>query len=111
MIPTPHIGYIILAKQAANVSNYRYFGECNGLPVRLDNVGERKVGPDQYAFTGLCPCGQYHPMVRKVIRTSMPSNHECDARCMNATGRVMNCQCSCGGKNHGRGTSLRCEAA
>lgn len=38
-----------------------------------------------------------------------PSLHECDARCMNATGRVMNCECSCGGKNHGRG-SMVCAA-
>ena len=33
---------------------------------------------------------------------SNPSRHECDARCMNATGRVMKCECSCGGKNHGK---------
>lgn len=40
-----------------------------------------------------------------------PSRHECDARCLNATGRVMKCECSCGGKNHGRGSSIVCEAA
>lgn len=39
-----------------------------------------------------------------------PSRHECDARCLNATGRVMKCECACGGKNHGRG-SVVCEAA
>ena len=50
--------------------------------------------------------------VQRVVRfKSNPSRHECDARCMNATGRTMNCECSCGGKNHGRGTSLSCEAA
>lgn len=47
---------------------------------------------------------------RVVVRKSMPSNHECDARCMNATGRTMQCECSCGGKNHGKGR-LNCEAA
>lgn len=50
----------------------------------------------------------------KVNRTveikSNPSRHECDDRCMNATGRVMKCECKCGGKNHGRG-SFVCEAA
>jgi hypothetical protein len=47
---------------------------------------------------------------RVVRRKSMPSNHECDARCMNATGRTMQCECSCGGKNHGKGRIV-CEAA
>jgi hypothetical protein len=47
---------------------------------------------------------------RVVVRKQMPSNHECDARCMNATGRTMQCECSCGGKNHGKGR-IMCEAA
>ena len=46
---------------------------------------------------------------RVITYKSNPSRHECDARCMNATGRTMNCECSCGGKNHGRG-SLACAA-
>lgn len=29
------------------------------------------------------------------------ADHVCDARCMNAIGP--NCECGCGGKNHGRG--------
>ena len=32
-------------------------------------------------------------------RVDKPSLHKCDARCMNAKGH--NCECSCGGKNHG----------
>lgn len=47
---------------------------------------------------------------RKVEFKSNPSRHECDARCVNATGLIMKCECSCGGKNHGRG-SIVCEAA
>lgn len=39
-----------------------------------------------------------------------PSRHECDSRCLNATGRNMKCECSCGGKNHGRGAYI-CETA
>ena len=42
---------------------------------------------------------------RMVRMKSNPSLHECDARCMGAKGRTMNCECSCGGKNHGRGFS------
>ncbi len=40
---------------------------------------------------------------RVIEYKSNPSKHECDARCTHATGRVMKCECSCGGKNHGRG--------
>lgn len=40
---------------------------------------------------------------RIVNYKSNPSRHECDARCMNASGRTMNCECACGGKNHGKG--------
>lgn len=40
---------------------------------------------------------------RVVIRRSSPSLHKCDSRCANATGRTMQCECSCGGRNHGKG--------
>jgi hypothetical protein len=43
------------------------------------------------------------PVTRSIEYKSFPSRHECDARCINATGRVMRCECSCGGKNHGKG--------
>jgi hypothetical protein len=48
---------------------------------------------------------------RKIEFKSNPSRHECDSRCVNATGLIMKCECSCGGKNHGRGSSMICEAA
>lgn len=48
---------------------------------------------------------------RRVQYKSNPSRHECDARCMNATGRTMQCECACGGKNHGRGSFVCAEAA
>jgi hypothetical protein len=38
---------------------------------------------------------------RKIEFKSNPSRHECDARCTHATGKIMKCECSCGGKNHG----------
>ena len=47
--------------------------------------------------------GPVLPVTRVINYKSNPSKHECDARCMNASGRTMNCECSCGGKNHGRG--------
>lgn len=45
----------------------------------------------------------YLPANRVVRLKSNPSKHECDARCMFAKGRTMQCECSCGGKNHGAG--------
>lgn len=45
----------------------------------------------------------YVPVERVINYSLRPSKHECDARCMNAKGRTMNCECACGGKNHGRG--------
>ena len=47
---------------------------------------------------------------RVIEYKSNPSRHECDARCFNATGRVMKCECSCGGKNHGRGETTGIES-
>ena len=52
--------------------------------------------------------GPLYPVTRMITYKSQPSRHECDARCMNATGRTMNCECACNGKNHGRGSSLNC---
>lgn len=39
------------------------------------------------------------PVSRAISFKVDGSNHKCDARCLNATGH--NCECSCGGKNHG----------
>lgn len=49
-------------------------------------------------------------ITRTVQMKANPSRHECDARCFNASGRVMNCECSCGGKNHGKGRFACVEA-
>lgn len=49
-------------------------------------------------------------ITRTVQMKASPSRHDCDARCFNATGRTMNCECACGGVNHGKGRFM-CEAA
>lgn len=47
---------------------------------------------------GLCPwCGE--SMGHGIIYGTYNSEVECDARCTGAHGH--NCECSCGGKNHG----------
>jgi hypothetical protein len=82
------------------LTSVRYMG---GVPHGLPQ-GETAVFVQGVGFTG------YVPADRTVQYKSNPSRHDCDARCFNATGRVMKCECSCGGKNHGRGAFM-CEAA
>jgi hypothetical protein len=41
------------------------------------------------------------PVTRVIFFKKNASLHKCDARCLSATGH--NCECSCGGKNHGAG--------
>ena len=43
--------------------------------------------------------GVLHPVRRSIYYRNRPSLHECNGRCMGATGE--NCECSCGGANHG----------
>lgn len=94
------------------MANLKYFAECNGQAVELVNVrhdGHVKTTAEH--FSGICSCGQRHIAARLIEFKSQPRRHACDARCLNATGRIMKCECSCNGKNHGRGSALVCEAA
>ena len=45
--------------------------------------------------------GNLYPVQRKINYSKHPSLHKCDGRCVNARGG--NCECSCGGVNHGIG--------
>lgn len=95
------------------MANIKYFAECNGQAVELTNVAHNgsPYRPRAEHFDGRCVCGARHQATRMVVRKSNPSRHECDARCVNATGRTMQCECSCGGKNHGRGFTCTTGAA
>jgi len=104
------------------MANYRYFADINGEAIELASI--RHVGPGvrASAFEGV-PVGTKPVFVagkgftgfiratRKIEMKSAPSRHVCDARCFNATGRIMKCECSCGGKNHGRGAFACVEVA
>lgn len=85
--------------------------------TELSGVHERNgafvgyVSKDRLVFVPGIGWTGYVPVERTVEYKSNPSRHECDARCLNATGRVMKCECSCGGKNHGRGSFICAEAA
>ncbi|WP_258570025.1 hypothetical protein [Burkholderia sp. MBR-1] len=43
------------------------------------------------------------PVDRQIVYQDQPSRHACDARCLNANGKIMRCECACGGRNHGLG--------
>lgn len=90
-----------------------YFnGEIELKPKSIHHEGRQIVGePIGYEPVYIQGEGWKHnylPANRIVRYKSNPSKHECDARCMNASGRTMNCECSCGGKNHGKG-AFKCD--
>lgn len=82
------------------MANIRHFATVNGETLRFDNVDYRgKAGK----FGWHKETAQWIKIERTIEYRSNPSRHECDARCMFATGKIMRCECSCGGKNHGKG--------
>ena len=98
------------------MANFKYFADLNGETIELSrpygmanaefaalfSVKGRRY--DGYAkLVGKADDGRILPVTRQIEYKSHPSKHVCDARCMHATGKVMKCECSCGGKNHGRG--------
>ena len=101
------------------MTSQRHFADLNGETVRFERVcqlpvdcgGKNNVGVSRkLALFGWHAETQIWIKIERTINMkSSPSRHECDARCINATGLVMNCECKCGGKNHGRG-AFNCEA-
>lgn len=92
------------------MASFSYFADIAGQAFELSSV-RHNGGSGTHAknFSGTLPTGERVTATRVIERKPRPSLHECDARCMNATGRVMRCECSCNGKNHGRGAFM-CEA-
>lgn len=97
---------------ATVVANIKYFTTCGADQVELTNIWHSgAVSTKAKEFSGKCQtCGERHQAQRAIEYKKFASKHECDARCINATGRVMRCECSCGGKNHGKG-AFNCVAA
>jgi hypothetical protein len=93
-----------------DMADFRYFAEHNGQTVQLDRIWhDGSVSTKVEHFFGRAPDGTKVQAQRKTQYKAFPSKHECDARCINATGRTMQCECSCGGKNHGKG-AFNCAA-
>lgn len=99
------------------MANFKFFADLNGETIPLHgNIlgiknaefaakypglkGRRFDSFEMQAMYG--PDNQLYPVTRVIEFKSNPSRHECDARCLHAKGRIMKCECSCGGKNHGK---------
>ncbi len=87
------------------MANFKYFADlASGEAVELGGVfHDGHISTKAHHFFGRDADGKKLQVTRVVEFKRNPSRHACDARCLNATGRVMRCECSCGGKNHGRG--------
>lgn len=90
------------------MANIKYFADmANGTTLefsRVDYISRKDIRGYDAQTKAWVKCN------RVVEYKRSPSRHECDARCMNATGLVMRCECSCGGKNHGKGESVITES-
>lgn len=90
------------------MARIKYFNGEN----ELQGVHERNgklvgyVSKDELFFVPGQGWQGYTAVERTVEYKTNPSRHECDDRCVNATGRIMKCECSCGGKNHGKGSFM-----
>ena len=93
------------------MANFRFFADLSdGTIIQSNNNADYDQGSRKMPRIFDRDSQTWVRVTRIVIRKQLPSNHECDARCMNATGRTMQCECSCGGKNHGKGSRIVCEA-
>jgi len=96
------------------MANMKHFnGDTELTRIQVINgkrVGEPIDSTPTWSATESRWIRDLRPVERTIEFKRNPSRHECDSRCLNATGRIMRCECSCGGKNHGRGAFV-CEAA
>lgn len=81
------------------MANILYFADLGQKVLSFKAVDHRKDG----AYGYHAESGSWVKCNRKVEYKSYPMRHACDVRCFNASGKNMKCECSCGGKNHGRG--------
>jgi len=90
------------------MANFRFFADRADGSTVMSRRADYDIGSNKMPRIWDEEARTWTRATRIVIRKNMPSMHECDARCMNATGRTMQCECSCMGKNHGKGTALVC---
>ena len=77
----------------------------NGDTIELLNGGEywdRETRETLFYFGRLPTTGELIHGNRWVRMKKNPVLHKCDAKCRRAPITRLGCQCSCGGRNHGR---------
>lgn len=87
------------------MADFRYFADIEGVAHQLEGILHEGPGIRAKHFSGHVPSGERVRATRRIEYKPSPSRHQCDARCQNATGRIMKCECSCGGRNHGKGSA------
>ena len=87
------------------MSSFRYFADVKGETIELSRVWFNYQLPAGQRRRGYSPEGIEMHVSRIIEYKNQPSKHKCDARCLHATGKHMKCECSCGGKNHGKGNA------
>lgn len=104
------------------MAKIKYFADVDGQALELTTIFpmDNKEFTDRFpgvkgrrydSFAKLAGCegnlrqgATVYPVTRQIeYKTANPSKHVCNDKCINATGKIMRCECSCGGKNHGRG--------
>lgn len=89
------------------MANIKYFADIDGETHQLTSV-QHDGSPYSSAkhFTGLTAEGRRVTCTRSIEYKQFARKHDCDSRCIHAQGKIMKCECACGGKNHGRGSSV-----
>lgn len=88
------------------MADIRFFHDTPTGPIQLRGIWHdgRTSGRKPEHFTGLTPEGQRVTVTRMIeYKGGSAGRHQCDDRCRHATGKVMRCECACGGLNHGKG--------
>jgi hypothetical protein len=86
--------------EAWNGPHYTTYIQLDGATT-WKRVDQCRSKPMAWALSRTCPdCDSYKVTVN-VVKGTVVESKVCDGRCMAATGP--NCECSCGGENHGGG--------
>ena len=86
------------------MATFKYFADLNGAAFELTSIWPAGVDAKfGNVRTGKTADGLRVAVSRAIEMKRAPSRHVCDARCVHASGKVMRCECACGGANHGRG--------
>ncbi len=91
------VGKAVFVVTAAGEQHRRHAGVELSVPCVKCNANPALVGLNGYNGENALPHTLVCKRVNGVYRPEIP----CSAKCVGATGH--NCECACGGKNHGAG--------